>query len=1090
MFTDLVGSTALSSSLPPGEAEALRRTHLGLLREAVASTGGVEVKNLGDGLMVAFASPSGALGCAVAMQRAIERHNRRGGPSLAVRIGISGGEVTEDDGDYFGDPVVEAARLCASAEGDQILVARAVRVMAGRNAPAAMVEVGDLDLKGLPDPVPTAELRWQEVAVDHADVPLPARLAVPAGGGIFPFTGRRAELGTLAELCNAAGDGRIRVGLVAGEPGVGKTALVAEAARAAHGSGAAVTFGASREGLAAPYQPWIAALTHLVTHAPDDALAGLKPVHAGALAALLPSVAGSVARDPVSSSPASDSERLILLDAVAALLERLSADVEVVVVLDDLQWADAASVDTLRHLLTSPTTLRVTVLATYRSSDLSQSDPLAAVLADLRREPTMVRLDLGGLDDIETVELLERAAGFELPPEATELAHALRQETGGNPFFTVEVLRHLAETGALQAEADGTYSLVGGMDALVLPSSVREVVGHRVRRLGDDVEQLLRLASVVGVEFDLEVLAAVSEQGDDNVLDQLEIAARAGIVGESGEVAGRYRFVHALIAHTLAHDLGPTRRQRIHQRVAEALEASGAEAEGRVAELAHHWLAAGRPADTDRAVHYAMRAGRAALDAFAPADAVTWYQRALELVERRADGDPLDRGRLLAGLGRAQLEAGLVEHRETLREAGLIARGLRDRDLLVDVALCRWQGFEAVSTVDRDRLAVIETALEVVGDDEPVVRTGLLVALADETDRREIELRHGLVGQALAIARRIPDEETRADTLVLQDDLIARPDNTAERLALSEEMLGWTGPTQLRTRFSILLFRHNVALELGDRDLVDACWRELQAIDDEAGTPYTTWQCGYMSALWLTVDGDLDAAEQAAGEAFEHGARIGATAAAGSYGLQLMGIRLQQGRLDEMVDLIAESATQNEMVPGWDSALALVCGEAGRRDEQLRLLEVAHVDGFSSVPFDMLHTHTLAFWSEAAADLEHEEAAAVLVEMQLPFVELVTTAVVHTHGAVARSLGRLEHVLGRHDVAEQHLRQSLAVHERLRAPYWIARSQIDLAALLRDLGRAGEAAALVEEATASIDRFGFGGLHRRLTGEHLGRRSP
>jgi len=142
LLTDLVGSTALSVSMPAAEADTLRRAHLALLRKPVAALGGDEVKNLGDGLMVAFSSPSRALACAVAMQRAVERHNRRGGPPVAVRIGVSGGEVSEEDGDYFGDPVVEAARLCAAAQGGQILVAATVRAMAGRNAPAALIEVG------------------------------------------------------------------------------------------------------------------------------------------------------------------------------------------------------------------------------------------------------------------------------------------------------------------------------------------------------------------------------------------------------------------------------------------------------------------------------------------------------------------------------------------------------------------------------------------------------------------------------------------------------------------------------------------------------------------------------------------------------------------------------------------------------------------------------------------------------------------------------------------------------------------------------------------------------------------------------------
>jgi len=180
LFTDLVGSTELTSRLGPEEADALRLTHFGLLRGAIEAAGGTEVKNLGDGLMVAFTSLSRALACAVAMQQAIERHNHRDESApLSVRIGMSTGEATEEDGDYFGDPVIEAARLCARAAGGQILATEMVKAMAGRHATQEFISVGDLELKGLPEPVPSVEVVWEpaQFSDDAASrFPLPARL--------------------------------------------------------------------------------------------------------------------------------------------------------------------------------------------------------------------------------------------------------------------------------------------------------------------------------------------------------------------------------------------------------------------------------------------------------------------------------------------------------------------------------------------------------------------------------------------------------------------------------------------------------------------------------------------------------------------------------------------------------------------------------------------------------------------------------------------------------------------------------------------------------------------------------------------------
>ena len=198
VFTDLVDSTATAARLGPAAAEELRQTHFRLLRGAVAASGGTEVKNLGDGLMVMYSSPSRALAGAVGMQQAIEHHNRSADEPLGVRIGISAGEAVEEDDDYFGDPVVEAARLCAAAQGGQILAAEIVRMMVGRHATQTFVEVGPLELKGLPEPVDAVEVLWEPAAV-AGSVPLPGRLVGAASDALFGFFGRGPELAALDE---------------------------------------------------------------------------------------------------------------------------------------------------------------------------------------------------------------------------------------------------------------------------------------------------------------------------------------------------------------------------------------------------------------------------------------------------------------------------------------------------------------------------------------------------------------------------------------------------------------------------------------------------------------------------------------------------------------------------------------------------------------------------------------------------------------------------------------------------------------------------------------------------------------------------
>jgi class 3 adenylate cyclase len=232
LFTDMVGSTALASSLSADAGDALRREHFSILRRAIAEAGGTEVKNLGDGLMVVFATASAALSCAVAMQQGIDRDNCASDRTIGLRVGLSVGEVTREVDDYFGDPVIEAVRLCASCDGGQILAADVVRAMAGRRSQHECASVGPLMLKGLADPVEAVDVRWEPLGgIETNAVPLPGRLSVRPPVGVVA---RDAEMVTMADAFKrvVGGEGREAL-LISGEAGLGKTTLVAETARAA-----------------------------------------------------------------------------------------------------------------------------------------------------------------------------------------------------------------------------------------------------------------------------------------------------------------------------------------------------------------------------------------------------------------------------------------------------------------------------------------------------------------------------------------------------------------------------------------------------------------------------------------------------------------------------------------------------------------------------------------------------------------------------------------------------------------------------------------------------------------------------------------
>ncbi|MGH9035300.1 MAG: AAA family ATPase, partial [Acidimicrobiia bacterium] len=342
LFTDLVGSTDLLSRLGEAAYDEVRRAHFATLRDALMRHNGEEVKTLGDGVLAVFGSASDAVAGAVDIQRHVDRESRAGPAPLSIRVGLALGDVVFEEEDVFGAPVVEAARLVAMAAPGQILAAAAVRWAGGSRSGASFIDGGLLDLKGLPEPVPTCEVLW--AAAPEASVPIPAALC---GRGRI-FVGREGELGHLRQRWKDVEAGERHVVFMGGEPGVGKTRLATELARGLYDDGALVLAGRCDEELGVPYQPFVEALRHYVRHAAEPRLGR----HGGELARLVPElgdVPGLAA--PLRSDP--ETERYRLFDAVAAWLAALSGEEPVQLVLDDLQWAAKPTLLLLRHVLRS-----------------------------------------------------------------------------------------------------------------------------------------------------------------------------------------------------------------------------------------------------------------------------------------------------------------------------------------------------------------------------------------------------------------------------------------------------------------------------------------------------------------------------------------------------------------------------------------------------------------------------------------------------------------------------------------------------------------------------------------------------------------
>ncbi len=1085
LFTDMVGSTALTSALAPDAADELRREHFSILRQAIAEAGGTEVKNLGDGVMVAFSSTTAALSCAVAMQQGVERDNRDREHSVGLRVGLSAGEVTREDDDYFGEPVIEAARLCATCESGQILATDVVRAMAGRRNRHECRSLGELTLKGLPDPVETVQVLWEPLggADTTTSIPLPVRLAVRPAVGVV---GRETEIQTLTDAAKrvATGEGR-EVLLVSGEAGLGKTTLVAEAARAAFDSGARVLFAHCEEDLATPYQLFAEALRHYVTHASEDQLRSHVEEYGSELSRLVPALASRIPDLPPSKATDSDSERFLLFAAVVGLLATVSTHQPVILVLDDLQWADKGSLLLLRHLAASDVAMRLLVVGTYRDSELSNAHALVETLAALRRLDGASRIDLVGLDDTGVIALMEAAAGHRLDDDAVGLAHAIYRETDGNPFFVSEVLRNLTETGAIRQNAEGRWVAEGSIDAIALPDSVREVIGARVLRLGKAAGRVLSVASVIGRDFDLDLLARATTTTEDDLLDILDTAAAVALVRELADTPGHYNFTHALIQHTLYEDLGPTRRARAHRQVAEALEDLCGDRPGnRVGELARHWFSATQPIDLVKAIDYSRQAGDAALAALAPADALQYYAQALDLYPQATDPDPILGLDLAIGLGTAQRQTGDSAFRDTLLGAARRAADLDDTERLVAAALANDRGVGVGSgAIDADRVEVLELAVDRLSADSPNRALALATLCSELVFGSPLERRQALGDEALRTAQSSGDDSIIVRVLNHICLPLAVP-------SLLEQSLAWSADALVRAQrvgdpvqlFWTTEWRALAVARNGDIGELDRCIEICESLVEQLDQPTLNFFQTQTRAIRAQIAGDIDQAEQLATEALQIGTDSGEPDVDTVFGGQIMIVCFQRGNMGELVPLIEQTVADNPRLPVFKAALAQAHAEAGRTADARRLLE-AFAAGDFDLPLDQAWTTGMVCYAEAAIECRDPKYAGPLFDRLGPWADqLAMTGSVAAQGPISHYLGGLATILNRYDEADAYFAQAAAFSEHVGAMFFAARTDLYWGKMLVERGGPGDtekARDLLTKAHISAEAHGYANVERR-----------
>jgi DNA-binding winged helix-turn-helix (wHTH) protein len=881
----------------------------------------------------------------------------------------------------------------------------------------------------------------------------PGERTPPAG----IFVGREGVMGELRAALDDALAGRGRVALLVGEPGIGKTRTAEELAAEARARGAVVLTGRCHEGEGAPaFWPWVQILRAHVVGRESRRLAADLGSGAADVAQLVPEVQAAVPGVPPLVASAAEQARFRLFESVTGYLERVSRREPLVLVLDDLHWADKPSLLLLQFLAREMRVMRLLVVGTYRDVELGRQHPLAAVLGELAREAPYRRIALRGLTADEVRRFIEAAAGA--PPEPA-LAAAVYDMTEGNPFFIGEVVRLLAAEGAPAAGSDVT--LAGR-----LPEGVREAIGRRLSVLSEECNRVLSEASVVGREFDLGVLERVGDVGAERLLEILDEAVAARLLAAVPGRPGSYRFSHGLVRETLYEELSLPLRIRLHRRVGAVLEElHGADPAPHLAELAHHFFQGAPGGDAEKAYAYALRAAERALELLAYEESARHCERALQALDLAAPADAVRRCEVLLRLGEARSRAGERDDaRRAFQTAADAARRLGRADLLAHAALGFGGRAEFGAPRDDALLALLDDATRALGEAHPDLRARLLGRLVGTAPHSEsMETRDALSREAVALARRVGEPLTLAEALNARHWALLGPDHVAERRTIAAELQGIARRTGDRGwAFMAHNHEYDALLELGEIAAADRELDALAALAEELRQPIERWFVAWFRAGRALADGRFDEAERLIAQGRALGRRAQHPVAEASFGGQMLWLRGERGyrRERERFDDFMESfAFIRRTLPSarriLQAGVASVYVGFEREREARAELDALAAERFADFPRDEHWITTLCILSDVAAFVGDRERAATLYDLLLPFADrnAVHSLIRTSRGAVSYYLGRLAGARQRFAEAQRHFEAALAMNARMGARPLVARVQCDYAGMLLDRGR-------------------------------------
>jgi class 3 adenylate cyclase len=909
------------------------------------------------------------------------------------------------------------------------------------------------------------------------------------------FVGRQQEMDEMKAILERTLSGEGTLVTLVGEPGIGKTRLAEQFAVYATLRGAQVLVGRCYEGeMTAPYRPFVEALRQYARTRPDEELRAEMGTGSPEVAMLVSEIRPRFPDLEIAPPLDAEAERLRLFESVTQFVRNASAASPIVLLLDDIHWADKPSLLLLQHLTRNLTGARVLVIATYRDIELDRTHPLSEVLGRLRRLPNFQRLLLRGLPEATLEGLLAAAdSSEENAPARRVLAAALHKETEGNPFFVREILSYLLEEGKIKREGGRWEFGSLTISELGIPEGVREVIGRRLTRLSDGCNRMLTVASTMTGGFSWEALKAITADVPESLLlELLEEALAAQLVAErKGEVEGTYEFTHALIRQTLYEELSGPRRVLLHRQIGEAIERLYAHnIERHLPELAHHFYQAAPGGDVRKAIDYTTRAGERAVALYAWEEAAGHFERALQAMDLTGPVDDRQRFDLLMRLGAAHgflgdgASARAVYERATFvaKSAGLVAQQARAAE--------RYAGSLAIFSDPARSVAMLEEALAALPDGDSSERAHVMARLA------AVQYFHAppdrvaeIARRAVGVARRVNDPETLSLVLDSAHFALSGPESVEERIAMVDELL--TLASARGDKFAVqdaLFLRRTDLAELGD---IGGSQRDIEAnLAFAKEVRWPLWSASYALAMRPLLEGRFDEGEQLMQRALALGQNLDSQLPVLIFGIQLIGLRYLQGRLAEVEPLVRAQIQQFPNLVTYSCALALVHAEIGEAEEARHEFDKLATREFAVVPRDAQWLVGIYALTEVCDYLADAPRAATLYNLLLPYADrnIVLGQPAICIGSASRPLGMMALIMGRHDDAERHLEDALAFDRRMNARPWVAHDQYHYARLL--LARAApddraKALGLLQQALDTAEELGMKKIVERALGLKL-----